>query len=40
MATSADVGVGIDVAKAQLDLAVEPTGATWTVPRSRAACGA
>ena len=35
MATSADVGVGIDVAKAQLDLAVEPTGATWTVPRSR-----
>ena len=35
MATAADVGVGIDVAKAQLDLAVEPTGATWTVPRSR-----
>ena len=35
MATSADVGVGIDVAKAQVDLAVEPTGATWTVPRSR-----
>ena len=35
MATSADVCVGIDVAKAQLDLAVEPTGATWTVPRSR-----
>ena len=35
MATAADVCVGIDVAKAQLDLAVEPTGATWTVPRSR-----
>ena len=35
MATSADVGVGIDVAKAQVDLAVEPTGATRTVPRSR-----
>ena len=35
MATAADVAVGIDVAKAQLDLAVEPTGATWTVPRSR-----
>ena len=35
MATAADVGVGIDVAKAQLDIAVEPTGATWTVPRSR-----
>jgi len=35
MATSADVGVGIDVAKAQSDVAVEPRGATWTVPRSR-----
>ena len=35
MATAADVCVGIDVAKAQLDLEVEPTGATWTVPRSR-----
>ena len=35
MATPADVGVGIDVAKAQLDVAVEPTGATWTVPRSQ-----
>ena len=31
----ADVGVGIDVAKVQLDLAVEPTRATWTVSRSR-----
>ena len=30
-----DVVVGIDVAKAQLDVAVEPSGATWTVPRSR-----
>ena len=30
-----EMAVGIDVAKAQLDVAVEPTGATWTVPRSR-----
>ncbi len=35
MATARDVGIGIDVAKAQVDIAVEPTGATWTVPRSR-----
>ena len=35
MAAHTDVAVGIDVAKAQLDIAVEPTGATWTVPRSR-----
>ena len=35
MAAQANVAVGIDVAKAQLDIAVEPTGATWTVPRSR-----
>ena len=35
MAGATDVNVGIDVAKAQLDVAVEPTGATWTVPRSR-----
>jgi transposase len=35
MAAPTDVAVGIDVAKAQLDIAVEPTGATWTVPRSR-----
>ena len=35
MAISVDVCVGIDVAKAQLDIAVEPTGTTWTVPRSR-----
>ena len=35
MATPTDIAVGIDVAKAQLDIAVEPTGATWTVPRSR-----
>ena len=34
-ATAAGVCVGIDVAKAQVDVAVEPTGATWTVPRSR-----
>ena len=35
MAAHTDVAVGIDVAKAQLDIAVEPTGTTWTVPRSR-----
>ncbi len=35
MAAPTDVAVGIDVAKAQLDIAVEPSGATWTVPRSR-----
>ena len=27
--------MGIDVARAQVDVAVEPTGAAWTVPRSR-----
>ena len=36
MATPADVAVGIDVAKAQLDVAVWPTEDTWTVPRSPA----
>ena len=35
MAAHTDVAVAIDVAKARLDVAVEPTGATWTVPRSR-----
>ncbi len=35
MAAPTVVAVGIDVAKAQLDIAVEPTGTTWTVPRSR-----
>ena len=35
MAAQANVAVGIDVANAQLDIAVEPTGTTWTVPRSR-----
>ncbi len=35
MAAQANVAVGIDVAKAPLDIAVEPTGTTWTVPRSR-----
>ena len=35
MAAHTDVAVGIDVAKAQLDIVVEPTGTTWTVPRSR-----
>ena len=34
MARHTEVTVGIDVAKAQVDVAVEPTGATWTVPRS------
>ena len=35
MAAPADVTVGINVAKAQLDVAVQPTGTTWTVPRAR-----
>ncbi len=35
MAPSTDVNVGIDVAKAQVDVAVQPTGDTWTGPRSR-----
>ena len=35
MAAPVDLAVGIDVAKAQVDIAVEPTGATWTVPRTR-----
>ena len=35
MAAPADVTVGIDVAKARLDVAVQPTGTTWTVPRAR-----
>ena len=35
MAAHTDRAIGIDVAKAQLDIAVEPTGATWTVPRAR-----
>ena len=35
MAGHPEVAVGLDVAKAQVDVAVEPTGATWTVPRSR-----
>ena len=35
MAAPADVTVGIDVAKAQLDVAVQPTGTTWTVARAR-----
>ena len=34
MAAPANVGVGIDVAKAQLDVAVWPTEERWTVPRS------
>ena len=35
MAAPADVTVGIDVAKARLDVAVQPTGTTSTVPRAR-----
>ncbi len=35
MAGHAAVAVGIDVAKARLDVAVYPTGTTWTVPCSR-----
>ena len=35
MAAPADVTVGIDVTKAQLDVAVQPMGTTWTVPRAR-----
>ena len=35
MAAPADVTVGIDVAKVRLDVAVQPTGTTWTVPRAR-----
>ena len=35
MAAPADVTVGIDVAKARLDVAVQPTGTTWTVARAR-----
>ena len=35
MAAPADVTVGIDVAQARLDVAVQPTGTTWTVPRAR-----
>ena len=35
MAPPVDVALGIDVAKARLDVAVSPTGDTWTVPRSR-----
>ena len=35
MAVPADLVVGIDVAKQRLDVAVHPTAATWTVPRTR-----
>ena len=35
MATPTDIAVGIDVAQQRLDVAVHPTAATWTVPRSR-----
>ena len=34
MAGHTAVAVGIDVAKAQVDVAVQPTGDTWTGPRS------
>ncbi len=33
MAAQTEVPVGTDVAKAQLDIAVEPTDATWAAPR-------
>ena len=36
MAAPVDIVLGIDVAKAQLDVAVWPTEDTWTVPRSPA----
>src|SRR5437899_11666240 len=32
----AEVFVGIDVAKSRLDVALHPSGATWTVPNSEA----
>src|SRR3989442_3930230 len=32
----AEVFVGIDVAKSRLDVALHPSGATWTVPNSDA----
>ena len=35
MASPAELAVGIDVAKQRLDVAVHPTEATWTVPRTR-----
>ena len=35
MAGHTEVAVGIDVAKAQVDVAVQPTGDIWTGPRSR-----
>ena len=35
MAAPTDLAVGIDVAKQRLDVAVHPTAATWTVPRTR-----
>ena len=35
MAGHTAVAVGIDVAKAQVDVAVQPTGDTWTGPRSQ-----
>ncbi len=35
MAPSTDVNVGIDVAQRRLDVAVHPTGAAWTVRRTR-----
>ena len=34
--SQAEVFVGIDVAKARLDVALHPSGATWTVPNSEA----
>ena len=34
MAAPVDVAIGIDVAKAQLDVAIQPSGDTWRVARS------
>src|SRR5437899_11342954 len=34
--SQSDVFVGIDVAKAQLDVAIRPTGDTWTAPNDEA----
>ncbi len=35
MSAQTEVPVGTDVAKAQLDIGVEPTDATWAAPRLR-----
>ena len=40
MSTSAAQCVGIDVSKAQLDVAVRPSGETWTVAHDEAGLSA